>query len=225
MYYASYSINNHKDLNNHEIYIIDGQNQTQIKQYQRLHDTNSSNPCIPMQFDSHKSIIITFATNEWREWYPLNICDYPNNTNYYANTYLFDGGESLIVNNLTIYDYSIQYDRNYPIISSMNNHNASLTINHGSFMNISSSAAYPMFSTSSSIHMNHNSFVNIKLIDLMFYAYHTMDADDAIRDIIFETSCFQNVSGPMIYRSTFSYNDVKLMCQYYYLQFLRVYST
>lgn len=170
-------IKNDTDANNHEIHTIDGQNQTQILQYKQLNNTNQLNPCIPMTVKSKKSIIITFATGEWKEWHHLNLCDYQNNTYYYDNAYLFDGGKSFTFNNQIMHAYSIEADKSYPIIRSMNNQNALMNINHGSFTNISSFISKPLFSSASSIYVKNYSFVKVQLFDVMFYAYHTLEAD------------------------------------------------
>ena len=99
LYYASTLINNES---NHDprpyyinVYIIDGQNITQIKEYIQLNNTNKWNPCIPKPFGDDVYISITFADNKYnnfRDWYPLEICDYPYNFVNYTNKYLFDSG-------------------------------------------------------------------------------------------------------------------------------------
>ena len=172
MYYVSYLINNNADSDQHEIYIIDGQNQTQIEEYKQLNNTYPWNPCIAMPFDDTKSITINFNTNDWRNWYPNNTCDYRNNSAFYDNTYLFDGGKSLTVNDLNINDYEIDNNTNYPIIRSMDNYNASITIKDCIFTNITSSMTTSLVSSKSSIYMKNNSFINIKSFGSMFYGYH-----------------------------------------------------
>ena len=85
-----------------------------------------------------------------------------------------------------------------------NNTNSDLHI-----INVTSLTATSLFSSASSIYMINNSFINIKLVGIMFYGHHSTRSDKAIRAIIFETSLFQNVSGYMLFESTWSKNDVK----------------
>ena len=126
------------------IYIIDGQNITQIKQYMQLNNTNNWNPCIPMPFDNSIDIILIFNKySNFRDWYPLQICDFPNNFVNYKNEYLFDGGYFLIINNLNINNYVINDNTNYPI--SRNILGYMLSIQHGTFINISSMITNPLF--------------------------------------------------------------------------------
>ena len=55
------------------------------------------------------------SNNNFRDWYPLQICDYPYNFVNYKNQYLFDGGIILYINNLNINNYIINDNTNYPI--------------------------------------------------------------------------------------------------------------
>ena len=209
MYYASILINNSPFQTNFTIYIINGQNQTQIGQYIKLNNTNQWNPCLPLPFDYTRSITITFHSTNWRDWYPYITCDYRSNTEYYKNTYLFDGGSSLILNYLNMNDYEIDNNTNYPIISTMRYYNASITINHGSFTNITSMIPAALFSSRSSIYVSNTSFINIMVSGIMFYGYHALISDYASRAFIFETTLFQNVSAQMILQLTYSDSDVK----------------
>ena len=172
-------INNISELDRgyYTIYVIDGQNITQIKQYKQLDNTNKWNPCIPMPFNERVSI--TFVYNEYnnfRAWYPLQICDFANNFVNYKNEYLFDGGFILIINNLNIDNYIIKDNTNYPI--SRNTVGYMLSIHHGTFVNISSISTDPLFysNTDRSI-VNDSLFINIsteiilyevKLFSLLF---------------------------------------------------------
>ena len=115
MYYVSYLLNKNTNFGYQELYIVDGQNETQIKEYQQLNNTNHWNPCIPMPFKYRMPITITFNSTNWRYWYPKKTCDYRNNSDFYSNTYLFDGG-GLTVQNLYINDYEIDNHTNYPIM-------------------------------------------------------------------------------------------------------------
>ena len=60
------------------IYVIDGQNITQIGQYKQLNNTDGWNPSIPipftMLFYDSRLISINFVSNKpnnFRDWYPL----------------------------------------------------------------------------------------------------------------------------------------------------------
>ena len=67
----------------------------QIIQYQQI-DTNGWNPCLSVIFNHNKTITITLDSNkmmDWRDWYPLGLCDTANNSARYHNECLFDGGD------------------------------------------------------------------------------------------------------------------------------------
>ena len=68
--------------------IVDGQSISDIKAYKKADNTNQWNPCLPMPFN-YATVTINF-TSTFRDWYPLQICDYENNSVYYRNEYLFD---------------------------------------------------------------------------------------------------------------------------------------
>ena len=87
MYYVSDLINNHNDWKDIEIHIIDGQNIEQIQEYQQLNTTKQWNSCIPMTFGDDLAVTLIFYANDWRNWYPLNICDFEDNKHYYRNEY------------------------------------------------------------------------------------------------------------------------------------------
>ena len=133
LYYASLLINDGSYKDN-QIYIINGQNTSQINEWKQR-NTLKWNPCIPKRFDEDKSITITFISNSI--WYPLNVCNYQNNSMSYQNQYLFDGGKALTINNLNIIDYIIDDNTNYPILNSR--FDDAITLNHGLIINISSS--------------------------------------------------------------------------------------
>lgn len=197
MYYASTLIYKYVHYNDKEIIIKDGQNISQIKQYQQLNNTEGWNPCIPMTVSNTWSpikVTVTFMTNDWRNWYPLNICDYPNNKDYYKNTYLFDG--IAIINNLTINNYIITDDTNYPISKSMDFEYEFIEINHGSLTNIISVISQPLFNSNCSIYGVDSSFININISDTMFHVDIDGDTNHDCYNgghIDFTASLFQNV--------------------------------
>ena len=142
------------------IYIIDGQNLTQIIEYKQLNNTNQWNPCIPMPFEKDTIINITFVDNgynNFRDWYPSQICDYPYNFVNYKNKYLFHRkndaagffyeGTSLNIHHLSIHDYIINDNKNYPIVGNTGTSRISveLTLHYGSFINISSVTTEALF--------------------------------------------------------------------------------
>ena len=97
-----------------------------------------------MPFNNSIDINLIFDKySNFRDWYPLQICDYPNNFVNYKNEYLFDGGFELIIINLNINNYVINYNTNYPI--SRNIAGYRLSIHHGTFINISSIIPDPLF--------------------------------------------------------------------------------
>ena len=177
-----------------------------------LQNTNHFDPCLPITFSSDKTITISFSntnTEICNNYYP-EICNYTSNSLYYTNTkYMFNGGKSIIINNLCINDYVIAENRNYPIVESMGFYDASIIINYGSFRNISSSITSPLFDSNSNIHIRNSSFIDIKIDNAMFYGYHGPIQDVATRSFVFETSFFQNVSAQMIFEAISSINDVK----------------
>ena len=74
-YCASMVVNNGTNLDQHEIYVIDGQNIIQIELYHESNNTNNWNPCIPIPFDALKSVTITFdeQITSINDWYPSTI--------------------------------------------------------------------------------------------------------------------------------------------------------
>ena len=200
-------INNATDQDN-EIYILNGQNISQIEKYKQLKNTNKWNPCIPITFYGDKSITITFTSSS--NWYPLNICNYQNNSMSYQNEYLFDGGKNLTINNLNINDYIIDDNTNYPISRSISNKNALITVNHGLFINISSSITAPLFKTQSNLYIYNTSFRDITVSNQVFYATHdALYADESDYSIRFENGLFYNISAETIYQSAAPKDDVK----------------
>ena len=163
------------------IFIIDGQNLTQITEYKQLNNTNQWNPCIPMPFDDNITINISFVDNiynNFRNWYPLQICDYPYNFVNYKNEYLFYRkgeqdlyeGKSLNIHNLSIHDYIINYNRNYPIARNTPHKKVDISLHYGSFINISSVTTDALFyvSSASKTLFSDCLFSNISA-EIMFY--------------------------------------------------------
>lgn len=189
----------------------------QIVQYQNLDNTKGWNPCIPMTFTEDKTIVITFDnTKTWRNWYPLDICDYPNNAEKYQNEYLFDGAKSLTFNNLTISDYTIDHSTNYPIVRSvastqLRDPSAVITIEiiNATLANISSSITQPLFYSISNIHIINSHFSNLEVLDVIFYGYGYVGQIESPRSFIFSGSIFANITAKMLFESTLSKNDVK----------------
>ena len=191
----------------HDSIIVDGQSISDIKTYKELDNTDGWNPCLPVPFN-WSTVTINFIST-FRDWYPFEICDYQNNSIHYKNEYLFDGGKSLMINNLYINNYTIDNNTNYPILRSMEYFNASIIINNGLFTNISSSVNQSLFQTLASLYIKGTSFSNIQISNSVFYGYHDFIADHAIRTITFESSLFYNLSAAIMYQSSKSLNDVK----------------
>eukprot|EP01084_Bolivina_argentea_P309866 536024_1 len=215
LYFASILIN--EGVNNHnEIYIVDGQNITQILFYQQLNNTHNWDPCIPTRFYGNKSLAITFNIeyiNHLRDWYPLEICSQPLVHTNYKNQYLFDGGNTIIINNLIIDDYSIDGKRSYPFIQSAEYINASVTCNNCSFINISSSNTNPLLVTNASIYIINNLFLNVVTVGEII-------SDRPMRDIGWvysrhlkiQDSIFRNIASKCIISTWPSNNDILLGC-------------
>ena len=194
MYHASVLINNGSD-DTYQIYIIDGQNQTQIEQYKQQNNTKKWNPCIPILFPNDTAISITFEdinTDIFRDWYPFEICDYANNNQYYRNEYMFDGGNSITINNLSISDYIITNDTNYPILRSIIYRKASITVNSGTFTNITSSTKAALFYSSWNIYTSNSSFTNLQVSNVIFHAF------PAPQLLVMDGNYFSNIIADMI---------------------------
>ena len=169
----------------YQVYIIHGQNMTQIIEYKQLNNTNQWNPCIPMPFGHDNIINITFVDNEnndFRDWYPLQICDYPHNVENYKNEYLFDQvnnqptfateiyhEKSLNIHNLVIHDYIINVNRNYPIARNTPHMEEDLTFHYGSFINITKVIIDALFHTGSKSSFYNSLFSNISA-EMIFYS-------------------------------------------------------
>ena len=150
LYHASKLISYGSNSSSHyQIYVIDGQNINQIKEYKQWDFAKIWNPCIPIPFDTEYNsafISITFVSNQsnnFRDWYPLQICDYPYNFMNYSNQYLFDGGYVVNIYNLNIDNYIINDNTNYPIARNLGK--GQFSIHNGIFINISSSTTDPCF--------------------------------------------------------------------------------
>ena len=179
LYHASILINSGFSDIHHQIYVIDGQNITQINDYKQLNNTDAWNPCIPMPFSGTKYmyINITFINNiynNFRDWYPLEICDYPDNFKKYKNEFLFDGrtAVALVINNLNINNYIINGNRNYPIaiLRDFIPGDRHLYIDDGTFINISSETRDPLFYGNTQLYsaLNDCLFSNIS-VETIFY--------------------------------------------------------
>eukprot|EP01084_Bolivina_argentea_P157517 274482_1 len=133
------------------INIIDGQNYTTNSQT----NTTVYNPCLPIPFKLSNDITINFnKTNirDFHDWYPPT-CD---NITGYNNSYMFDGGKSLTINNLVINNHNI-----LPFI-----HSVKIQCNDCIFMNIIASNlkiihAENTSSTSPMIILQNTQFVNV----------------------------------------------------------------
>ena len=147
------------------IVLIDGQNITEIKKYKQLNSTNNWNPCIPMPSTSLSMDITFLSTNDsiWRDWYPLDICDYQNNSVNYKNKYLFDGNR-ISLNNLRISNYMINNNRNYPIAKATR----WLYLGNGSLINVSSVTQNALFYVGSCSFV-HNYMSNITAEMILYY--------------------------------------------------------
>ena len=104
-----------------DIYVIDGQNVSQIMKHIGANSTNNWSPCLPTIF-TFGSVTITFnSTNiqDINDWYPLEVC---TQRKYTKNNYMFDSLGNMILLNLRINDYYIYKDTNYPLIHDVKYH-------------------------------------------------------------------------------------------------------
>ena len=198
-----------------EIFVVDGQNQTQIESYIKLSNTNNWDPCIPITFNRRSTITITFNSdiiNDSRDWYPSQLCNNNSSGSKYLNEYLFDGGRSLIINNLIIRNYvsaSTNY-RNYSFIRSIGYHDASITCNNCSFINISSIHKY-FFNSMASIYLFNNLFSYIKTSQPIIYGQNKYNSSTrAFRQFTIENTNFSHINASSIFKAEPSFNDVSL---------------
>ena len=171
MYFVS---NERVGNNGDEMYIIDGQNTTQIQQY--IDNGQSSDPCIPPSFTTRGGdVTITFDPNfiqSMNNWYPSNVCGLMT----YDNAHIFDAlYQNLTINNLIINDYIITQTNNY-LLMRMGIGVISITCNNCIFRNISSSkeTQFTLFGT---------------LFDIGRYATDRLEGD-----IIFINSTFKDIT-------------------------------
>eukprot|EP01084_Bolivina_argentea_P281231 481144_1 len=191
------------------INLIDGQNETEIINYNTLNNTNGFNPCLPIPFSSNKSIIITFnqtKITEFNQWFPKTICDFVNDNKTYLNKYMFDGGHYLTINNLIIQNYTLKNNLN-GFITSSNWFNATIKCDNCLFINIISLNAHPIFYSMSSIVLSRNILLNLHTIGDIIYCDHSANIDHAIRQFVIQTTSFVNVSANSFLNVSWSYND------------------
>ena len=199
-------------LSDIEIFVDDGQNRSQIQTYIHLDNTNNWDPCIPMTFSNEYKITINFNANHIKnliDWYPAEICNNDKNGMSYTNEYLFDGGKSLTINNLTINNYflSDNHSGNYPFIRSIDYYDASITCNDCSFINISSKDQ-PLFNSMASIYLYNNTFNHVTTSQDIIYAHHD-DLDAATREFKIERTTFSHITANSILEAGDSQNDVR----------------
>ena len=209
MYFVSLLINSGTGSISYEINIIDGQNATQIAQY----DTTIWDPCIPMTFYSSAEITIIFNSDNiqnFNDWYPKEVCGVNNNTFNYQNEYLFDGAASLFIQNLIVNNYVItnENDRQYLFIRSTDYYAAYIQCHNCSFINISSSNSNPFFDTLSSIVFYNSQFINVSSSSDIIYAQH-LDLENAARTFAIWNTVFSYVTANTILTTTQSTDDVK----------------
>eukprot|EP01083_Nonionella_stella_P066591 175475_1 len=195
---------NETSTERHDIYVIDGQNETQIETYLASQTITTYDPCLPIPFESYYHIEITFDETimDLRTWYPLHLCQ--NHSRDYSNEYMFDGGAALTINNLIINDYVISdWNDSYSFIRDISHTNASVTCNHCVFKNITSSVVGPWPGKHQLIH----SMAVVDLYDCLFSDIHTegeiifadhvyfgrADRGDSVRIITFDQTWFHNI--------------------------------
>eukprot|EP01084_Bolivina_argentea_P271002 460959_1 len=198
MYYTSYLMKQNKGIDPIEIYLIDGQNETEIMQYLINNNTNNYDPCLPMPFNynefTSRAVNITFNAgriNEMNQWLPRNICSHTIEK-VYNNKYLFDGAVQLTINNLIINNYSITDENNYPFMHVITEiAGASMQCNNCVFKNIHATVS-PLIIASSNMQFYNTQFVNIDIYGAILYIYEWVEEPD---QIIIDNALFENVKS------------------------------
>eukprot|EP01084_Bolivina_argentea_P139385 245215_1 len=188
------------------INVIDGQNEALIAWWNTRDDRYD--PCLPVLLADDESITITFnSTNiiQFSQWFPENICDFENEKKIFLNTYMFDGGKTLTINNLIVNNYKLK--SRFGLIASTY-YNASIQCNNCVFDNITSyNNTNPLLYSKSSIQLLNNQFINVYSNGDIIYCTHSFDVDFAIRQFIIQTTSFINVYADSIVNMSYSPND------------------
>ena len=177
LYYASTQTplqNAYSDRTELNIYVIDGQNETEIMNHIIMNDTDNYNPCLPILFTAEQDITITFDAdniNDFSDWYPKELCE--NQT--YINEYMFDGFGTIEFTNLIISDQYIHNDSYSLIRTTEDNFNGTIKCIDCTFRNITSEGI-SIIITYSNIFLVNNEFSNIELMgnpSICFYCQET----------------------------------------------------
>ena len=219
IYYISHLVNTDADQyhDDYEINIIDGQNETQIEQYIHENNTNNWDPCLPKRFNTNpSSITITFDTNninDLNDWYPMSICY--NNSNKYKNEYLFDGGNSLIINDLMVNNFVISSRSNndYSLIRTFDSVNASIHCINCKFIHIFNYDTKPLLDIMGSVYLFHSEFFNVSVSANLICGQRDPDdryiASDRLRNFVLENTSFSDIKASSILTIKGSKTDVK----------------
>eukprot|EP01084_Bolivina_argentea_P267607 454312_1 len=150
-----------KTLESLIINVMDGQNEAEILLWNTINNL-TYDPCLPSPFNSIKSVTITFNSTtitQLNQWFPQPICDFGNKNKTYLNAYMFNGRHKLIINNLIVDNYQLEY--RYGLLKSTDWFNTSIQCNNCIFINITSSNTYPLIHTQSRIYLFNNQVINI----------------------------------------------------------------
>eukprot|EP01084_Bolivina_argentea_P168052 291525_1 len=112
------------NINRNEIYVIDGQNETQIADNMNKANNYTYHPCLmrPMSItESNITIYISFDANlitNMKDWYPQICINHDMNTSTnYINKYMFEITKmNLVINNLNI-NFQQYYNTSFGIIA------------------------------------------------------------------------------------------------------------
>eukprot|EP01084_Bolivina_argentea_P183754 317041_1 len=202
LYYASTYINNHYP-SDYEIYVIDGQNQTQISYYiNNININNSYHPCLPDSFSQQKAIL-TFdeKIQNMSDWYPQICTDYDMNNTHsdlITNEYMFFKYYGLfVINNLHI-DNAYNHI-NLGIISIFAWNEESFVCNNCKFKNINNSNEDILMIKSTGngniIRFNNCTFDNIYSINDMACCSNLKMNNVTVHNSIFSQS-FVTITAP-----------------------------
>eukprot|EP01084_Bolivina_argentea_P152182 265507_1 len=156
-----------------EIYVLDGQNTTEIINYVALNNTYNYDPCILKRLTIWRDVTISFNPqyiHDIYDWYPKHLCY--SNGRQYVNEYLFDVTDDLKLENLIITDYEItDVNGNYPLIhSDYRNYRYSIdvvSLNNCSFKNITSSINDALIDVNY-LEMRDTEFISIETVAPIF---------------------------------------------------------
>ena len=197
-------MNNQEMGDNATIYIVDGQNQSEIQHV--LNDYSSRyNPCLPSRILKYQHITITFdpyKIKEFEDWYPSSVC-----RDMEDKGYMFGSMGSMTINNLNINDVTTIYSIMY-----VHNHTATLTCNNCSFINITSLSENALLQTFFRAYISNSNFVNIKTSNQIIHiGRQNFKPGEDRREISFFNTTFSDITADSVLDATGSVQEVQCL--------------